>query len=277
MTLSERNTLFKIGIILCSICTLFVAVSSFLIIPVFSQIMAEYTRRPGNVFQLITGFFLGNNNYAVYTSLTAAVVYSLISIIFIHFFFERTSSPEILYIAIFTISFALESVRFVLPLQHIFYFSFFYVGLASRVLLFARFFGIFSLFAAGLCAAGLEVQKTRNVIFVLIVASMVITIGVPIDSSNWNTSLNIVNSYNLMFSLVEIAVFITTIISFFIAAKIRDTREYINIAIGIMFALTGRGFVINVDNWTGLVPGIVLLSFGTVILCSKLHKIHLWL
>jgi len=277
MTLSERNTFFKIGIILCSICTLFVAVSSFLIIPVYSQIMLEYTRRPGNVFQIVTGFFIGNSNYAVYISLAAAVIYSLVSIIFIYFFFERTSSPEILYIAIFTISFALETVRLALPLQHIFYFSMFYVGFASRVLFFARFFGIFSLFAAGLCAAGLEVQKTRNVIFVLITASMVITVGVPIDNSNWNTSLNIVNSYNSMFFLVEIAVFITTIISFFIAAKIHDTREYINIAVGIMFALTGRGFVINVDNWTGLVPGIILLSFGTVILCSKLHKIHLWL
>jgi len=277
MTLSERNAFFKTGIILCSIFTLFVAASSFLIIPVYSQIMSEYTRRPGNVFQLITGFFLAKNYFSVYFSLAAVVIYSLISIIFIHFFFERTSSPEILYIAIFTISFSFESVRLVLPLQHIFNFSFFYVGLASRILLFARFFSIFSLFTAGLCAAGLEVQKTRNVIFVLIVASMVITIGVPIDSSNWNTSLNIVNSYISMFSLVEIAAFITTIISFFIAAKIHDTREYINIAIGITLALTGRGFIINVDNWTGLVPGIILLSFGTVTLCSKLHKIHLWL
>jgi len=277
MTLSERNAFFKIGIILCSIFTLFVSAASFLIIPVFSEIMAEYTRRPGNVFQIVTGYFLGSNNYAVYASLSAAVLYSLFSIIFIHFFFERTSSPEILYIAIFTISFALEAVRLVLPLQHIFYFSLFYVGLASRVLLFARFFSIFSLFTAGLCAAGLEVQKTRNVIFVMIVSSLIITLGVPIDNSNWDSSLNIVNSYISMFSLVEAAAFITTMISFFIAAKIRDSREYVNIAFGVMLALAGRGFILNVDNWTGPVPGIILLSIGTVILCSKLHKIHLWL
>jgi len=277
MTLSERNNFFKIGIVLCSICTLFVAAASFMIIPVFSKIMGEYTRRPGNIFQLLTGFFIGSSYYAVYISLAASVLYSLISIIFIYFFFERTSSPEILYIAIFTISFALEAIRFILPLQHIFYFSLFYVGLATRILLFARFFSIFSLFTAGLSAAGLEIQRTRNVIFVLIITSMVITISVPIDSSNWDTSLNIVNSYNTMFTLVSAAVFITTMISFFIAAKIRDTREYSSIAVGVMLALAGRGFVVNVDNWTSLIPGIILLSFGTVILCSKLHKIHLWL
>jgi len=277
MTLSERNNLFKMGIVLCSICTLFVAAASFLIIPVFSGIMGEYTRRPGNVFQLLTGFFMGSSYYAVYISLAAAVLYSLVSIIFIYFFFERTSSPEILYIAIFTVSFALEAARFILPLQHIFYFSLFYVGLAIRLLLFARFFSIFSLFTAGLCAAGLEIQRTRNVIFVLIITSMVITVSVPIDSSNWDTSLNFVNTYNTMFTLVSAAVFITTMISFFIAAKIHDTQEYGSIAVGVMLALAGRGFVVNVDNWTSLIPGIILLSFGTVILCSKLHKIHLWL
>jgi len=277
MTLSERNTFFKMGIILSSICTLFVTVSSFFIIPVYSQIMTEYTRRSGNIFQFITGFFLKNNNYAVYFSLAAAVIYSLVSIIVIHFFFERTSSPEILYIAIFTISFAMEAVRFILPLQYIFTFSLFYVVLAAKILLFVRFFGIFSLFTAGLCAAGLEVQKTRNAVFLMIVAALVITLGVPIDGSNWDTSLNIINSYNSMFSLVSAAVFITTLISFFIAAKIRDSREYVYIAIGAGLALAGRGFLINVDNWTSLVPGIILLSIGTVILCSKLHKIHLWL
>ena len=277
MTLSERNTFFKMGIILSSICTLFVTVSSFFIIPVYSQIMTEYTRRSGNIFQFITGFFLKNNNYAVYFSLAAAVIYSLVSIIVIHFFFERTSSPEILYIAIFTISFAMEAVRFILPLQYIFTFSLFYVVLAAKILLFVRFFGIFSLFTAGLCAAGLEVQKTRNAVFLMIVAALVITLGVPIDGSNWDTSLNIINSYNSMFSLVSAAVFITTFISFFIAAKIRDSREYVYIAIGSALALAGRGFVINVDNWTSFIPGIILLSIGTVILCSKLHKIHLWL
>jgi hypothetical protein len=277
MTLSERNTIFKAGVVFCSICTLFVAAASFLIIPIFSEIMEEYTRRPANIFQFLSGFFMGNDYYAVYVSIAASVLYSLISIIFIHFFFERTSAPEILYIAIFTISSAFEAVRLILPLHHIFNFSLFYVSIASKILLFARFFSVFSLLAAGLCAAGLEVQKTRNVIFVIIIAAAVITLGIPIDGSNWDTSLNIVNSYISMFTLVEAAAFITTMISFFIAANIRDSREYVNVAIGVMLALTGRGILINIDNWIGPIPGILLLLIGTGFLCSKLHKIYLWL
>jgi len=277
MTLSERNTFFKAGIVFCSICTLFVTAASFLIIPVYSSIMEEYTRRPVNVFQALTAIFMKNDYYAVYVSLSASVLYALIGIIFIHYFFERTSAPEILYIAIFTVSLAFEAIRLILPLYCIYIFSFFYINIAFRVLLFARFFSIFSLFAAGLYAAGLEMQKTRNVIFVMILAALVITLYVPIDSSNWDTSLNVVNSFSSMFALVELAAFITTMISFFIAANIRDSKEYYYVAIGVMFALAGRGFLISVDNWIGFVPGILLLSIGTGFLCSKVHKIHLWL
>jgi len=277
MTLSERNTFFKAGIVFCSICTSFVAAASFLIIPVYSAIMEGYTRRPTNLFQVLTAIFMKNDYYAVYVSLSASVLYALIGITFIHFFFERTSAPEILYIAIFTVSLAFEAIRLILPLYCVYIFSLFYVNIAFRVLLFARFFGIFSLFAAGLYAAGLEMQKTRNVIFVMIIAALVITLRIPIDDSNWDTSLNIVNSYSSMFVLVELAAFITTMVSFFIAANIRDSKEYFYIAIGVMLVLVGRGFIINVDNWIGFVPGILLLSIGTGFICLKLHKIHLWL
>jgi len=277
MTLSERNTVFKIGIVFCSICALFIVAASFLIIPVYSKIMEEYTRHPANFFQFFTGIFMKNNYYAVYVSLVVSVLFSLIGIISIHSFFERTSAPEILYIAIFTISFAFETIRLILPLHHIYIFSLFYVSLASKFLLFIRCLSIFSLFAAGLCAAGLEIQKTRNVIFVIIIAAAVITFGVPLDGSNWDTSMNIINRYSSTFALVELTAFITTMISFFIAAKIRDSKEYINVAIGSMLALIGRSFLIDVDNWIGPILGILLLSIGTRFLCSRLHKIHLWL
>jgi hypothetical protein len=276
MTLSERNTFFKTGIVLCSICALFVLAASFLVIPVFSEIMEEYTRRPVNFFQVLAGF-LKNDFYAVFVSLAASVLYSLISIIFIHFFFERTSVPEILYIAFYTVSFAFEAIRLILPLHHFYNFSQFYVSIAFKSLLFIRFFGVFSLFTAGLCAAGLEIQKTRNVIFIIVIASLVITLSVPIDASNWDTSINIVNSYTSMFALIGLAVSVITMISFFIAANIRDSREYINVAVGAILVLTGRSFLLNIDNWLGTIPGILLLSFGTGFLCSKLHKIHLWL
>ncbi|MCL2764532.1 MAG: hypothetical protein FWD40_04555 [Treponema sp.] len=269
MTLSERNTFFKAGIAFCAVCILFVTAVSFFVIPVYPE-MDQNVRRPA--FAL-----LSSDYFAVHSSIALSVLFSLAGIILIFCFFERTSVPEILYVAAFILSFAFEALRLILPLHFIMNFPSFYLLMAFKFLLFIRFFGIFSLFAAGLCAAGLEVQKTRNVIFVIVIAALVVTMGVPVDVLNWETSLNMVNGYSSIFRMIELTAFITTMISFFVAAKIRGSGEYTYIAIGVMFALAGRSILINADNWTGPVSGILLLSVGTWFLCSKLHKIHLWL
>jgi len=303
MTLSERNIFFKAGIVFCSICTLLVLAASIITAPQVNHILRtnhgqginkvllldkesldnleikeeENLRRPSSLFQFITGLFLKNNYIAVHVNLVLSVLFSLIGIILIYSFFERTSAPEILYIAIFTIAFAFEAIRLVLPLHFVFNFPSFYVRIVFRVLLFIRFFSLFSLFAAGICAAGLEVQKVRNVIFIMVIASFIITMGVPIDVLNWDTSLNMVNGYASMFRMIEVLAFLTTVISFLIAGKTRGSKEYNYVAIGVLLALAGRTIFIGVDNWAGPVLGILLLSAGTWFLCSKLHKIHLWL
>ena len=276
MTLSERNTFFKAGIFFCGVIILLILAASFLVVPFYPEI-GENTLRPGNIFQAVTGRISGNNYYAVHTALALAVIFSFIGMILIHSFFERTPTPEILYIAFFTLSLSFEALRLILPLQMIQNFPSFYVRIAARVMLFARFFGIFSLFTAGLCAAGMDVQKTRNAVFIIIVAVMTIILGVPIDVYTWDTGLNLISGYTSMFRMVDILVFVTTITSFFIAAKVRDSKEYVYAAVGVMFALIGRNILLGTDNWTGIIQGILMLSFGTWFLCQKVHKIYLWL
>ena len=283
MTLSERNTFFKAGIVFCAVCTLLIIAVSVLIIPNYMKTdsnlrlrLEETTQRPSSIFHAVTSRFLGFNFYAVHASLGILAVFSLITMILIYYFFERTSAPEILFIAIFTISLSFEVIRLILPLYLIYNFPSVYVRTASQMLLFSRFFGIFSLFAAGICSAGLEVQKIRYVIFVMIIAAMIITIGVPIDVQNRDTSINMVTGFNTIFRLIELIVFITTTVSFLISAKNHDSKEYIYVAVGIMLALSGRHILFNIDNWIGPLPGISMLTFGTWFICIKLHKIYLW-
>jgi hypothetical protein len=276
MTLSERNLFFKIGITFCAIIALLTLAASFLTVPVYSA-MEENSRRPTDFFQFIISRFIKSDYYAVHASLSAAVLFSLIGMSLIHFFFERTSSPEILFIAIFTISFSFEAMRLILPLYLIFNFPSFYLLIAARTLLFARYFSIFSLFAASVCAAGFETQRTRNIILVIFVAVLFVTLGVPIDTQNWDTTFNMINGYTSMFGFIEVIAFFTTVISFFVAAYVRRSREYVYIGIGVVLAMAGKTILLGTDNWAGPFPGILLLSFGTSFLCAKLHKLHLWL
>jgi hypothetical protein len=275
MTLSERNLFFKIGIVFCALIVLLTLAASFLTVPVYSS-MEENSRRPTDFFQFFVNKFIKTDYYAVHASLAAAVLFSFTGMLLIHFFFERTTAPEILFVAIFTISFSFEAIRLILPLYLIFNFSSFYLLIAARILLFARYFSIFSLFTASVCAAGFETQKTRNVILVIFIAVLFVTLGVPIDTQSWDTAFNMISGYTSMFRLVEIIAFLATVISFFVAAHIRSSPEYIYIGIGVILALAGKSILLGTDNWAGPVPGILLLSFGTWFLCSKLHKLHLW-
>jgi hypothetical protein len=162
-------------------------------------------------------------------------------------------------------------------MQDIFEYPFFYRLSAARILLFARYFGIFSLFTAGICAAGMEIQRNRNIILTIIIAALLIVLVIPIDTQTWDTSFKMINGYNNILKMMETVAFIATSISFFAAAKVRDSKDYIYVGIGVVLALSGRSILLEADNWAGPVLGILLLSFGTLIICSKLHKIHLWL
>jgi len=276
MTLSERNIFFKVGIFFCAAVILLILAASFVVVPTYSEIEVN-ARRPNHVFQVIIGWIIGNNYYAVHTVLILTALYSFAGMLLIHSFFERTPTPEILYIAFFTISLSLEVLRIFLPLNLLFILPSFYLRITARALLFARFFGLFSLFTAGLCASGLDVRNTRVSIMIIIVATLLITLGVPIDAHTWDTGFNLINGYTSIYRWTEILVLITTMISFFIASKVRGSKEYIFVAIGVMIALIGRNILIGTDNWLGTILGIIFLSFGTWFLCSKVHKIHLWL
>ncbi|MCL2175074.1 MAG: hypothetical protein FWB73_03410 [Treponema sp.] len=276
MTLSERNIFFKIGIFCCIAVILLITAASFLTVPVYPEI-EENPQRPDYYFQFITGIFLGNSYYAVHTALILSAVFSLVGMILIHVYFERTPTPEILYIAFFAVSLSFEALRLFLPLNFVYNFPSFYLRITTKVLLFARFFGLFSLFTAGLCAAGLDIQKARNAIFIILIAALTITLGVPIDVHSWDTGFNTASGYITTFRLIELVVFITTMVSFLVASKIRDSKEYVNVAIGVILALIGRNILLGTDNWIGCFLGILLLSFGTLFLCSKVHKIYLWL
>jgi hypothetical protein len=276
MTLSERNVFFRAATAFCAVSALLTLAISWLVVPLYKTI-GENLRRPEEFAQFFLGRLFEPDYFAVQASLSALVIFSLIGLFLILSFFEQTATPEILYISFFIFSFSFEIIRFIMPLHLIYSIQSFYILVLFRILLFARYFGIFSIVAASLCAAGLEVQMNRNLILILIAASLVIVTGVPIDIQSWDTSFNVIYGFSSIFKVIEAAAFFTAVTSFFIAANVRGSVEYVYIGIGVMFAFIGRYFLLNFDNWAGPIPGIIMLSFGTWAACSKLHRIYLWM
>jgi len=277
MTLSGRNIFFKAGIAIAAICTFLGLIASFELIPAYASIDTEDFFRPQSFFNAFTGNYLEISFYAVHAAVLAAVIYSLVSVLMIYYFFEKTQSPEILYIAFFSISLSFEAARLVLPLHFIHNIPPVYQLMASRLLLFGRYFGIFSLFTASVCAAGFDVQKTRTVVLSIFFVVVIIVAGIHIDTQRWDTSLNMMTGFSPLFRFVEWAALIITAASFFAGAGIRGSKEYIYAGIGALLAMTGRNILLYTDNWAGPVFGALFLAIGTWLICSRLHKIYLWL
>jgi hypothetical protein len=149
--------------------------------------------------------------------------------------------------------------------------------IASRILLFGRYFGLFSLFAASVCAAGMEMQKQGNIIFILAIAALVIALSIPIDGLSWDSSLSLMYGYASMFKMVEIGIILITMVSFFVSAYTRGSREYVLIGIGSLFVSLGRNLLLGADTWLTPLPGLLLLGLGAWFICNQLHKVYLWL
>jgi hypothetical protein len=277
MTLSVRNNFFRAGIVLAVLSLGLTSMGGYFAFPAFKQTLAASALRPGGLVQFFSEKITEPSEFVPFVTMLGAVVFSLVSIILISYFFEKTQSPEILFFGFFVISLSFEFVRIVIPLKAIFPFSSFYIISASRVLLFGRFFGLFSLFAASVHSAGLDVQKQEYVFFTLVLAALLIALNVPIDSLTWDTSFRTQNGYSSMLTVAEGGIFVITIITFFISAYTRGSKTYLPIGLGVFLAFAGRNILLLSDTWLTPFPGLLLLAAGIWFACAKIHREYLWM
>jgi hypothetical protein len=277
MTLRERNTVFKTGIGIAAVAIALIAGASALILPVrppvFPALLNEASGGAAGVFPA----FFPLAPYAAFTSFLASALYALVALIAIYYFFEKTQSPEILFFAFFVLSFSLEAVRVVIPLKKVYELPHLYLIMAERVLLFGRYFGLFSLFTASVYASGFDVQKQKNNILVLLSVVLVLSLGVPIDGFSWDNSLSMTTGYHGLFKMVEVSIALITVTSFLISAFSRGSREYVFISGASLLAFLGRDFLLYADTWFAAALGVALLAAGTWLICTKLHSVYLWL
>ena len=276
MTLSARNRFFKGGIILATLSLCIIAVGGYFTFSVFPRIEAYSAQRSWGMIQSFIAASAEPSAYVPLFTMIGAAAYSLISIILIYYFFEKTQSPEILFVALFVISLAFEVTRIIIPLKNVFPISGMYLVAVYRILFFGRYFGLFSLFAASVYSAGLDAQRQQNIFLVLFLVALIIALNIPIDSLLWDSTFMLLSGYKIMFYMVETGILVILVLTFFISAHTRGSRIYVWIGLGAFLALAGRNLLISSDTWITLAPGLAILIAGTLLVCSGLHKVYLW-
>ncbi|MDR2446669.1 MAG: hypothetical protein LBD58_05205 [Treponema sp.] len=277
MTLKERNVFFKIGVCVAVLALAAVAASSAVIFrvdpPAYPAVVEGAVQRPSGLIPNL----LRPSAYGVFTSIIISALYALAAIIYIYLFFEKTQSPEILYFGFFVLSFSFEACRVMIPFANVNELSSIYIGIAGRMLVFGRYLGVFSLFAAGVYATGFNAQEQRYPIIMLVSVSVMFAVEAPIDGFSWNTALNVTNGYSKLFKPIEMSVAAITLTSFLISALTRGSVMYLSISAGVLLALMGRSFLLNADTWVAPILGALFLGTGTWLVSAKLHSVYLWL
>jgi hypothetical protein len=277
MTISSRNNCFRAEILVSAALLITTGVAAVRVLSHYPSLVARAGGRPPGPFQALAAHFLGPFPWAPLISMMGSILFALISLILILYYFEKTPAPEMLFVSFFVFSLAFEAGRIMLPLIAAWNLPGVFGVMAQRVLLFGRYAGIFSLFVAGLCASGLEMQRQVNIILIIILAGLVIALGVPLDSLAWDTSLCLVTGYGLMFLLVEAGVALIGALSFFVSAHTRGSRKYAGAGAGAFLAFLGWGTFLRSDTWPALALGLILLALGTWLVCGQLHRVYLWL
>ncbi|MDR2144784.1 MAG: hypothetical protein LBP29_10490 [Treponema sp.] len=277
MTLSQRNRYFMAGIVLSSLCLLGMIPHITRLLPFYPELTAAAVKRVPGLFQQAAAHFFDAAPLAPFATAAASVAYTLAVSILIYFFFEKTQSPEILFFGLFTLSFTFEVLRFMLPLKQLYGFSGLFLIVGARVLFFGRFFGVLSLFASSLYAAGFDLQKQGTVVIAIAIATLIVSLGLPVDGFSWDTNLVMVSGYTVILRLAETGILVISVISFFAAAYIRGSREYLAAGLGAFLVFAGRDLLVNADTWLTPVPGFVMLCAGTWLISAKLHQVYLWL
>jgi hypothetical protein len=277
MTLSQRNRYFIAGIVLSSLCLLGIFPHITKLSPFYAELSAAAVKRVPGLFQQAAAYFFDAAPLTPFATVVASVTYTLVVSLLVYFFFEKTQSPEILFFGLFTLSFTFEVLRLMLPLKQLYGFSGLFLILGARILFFGRFFGVLSLFASSVYAAGFELQKQGTVVIAIAIAALIVSLGIPIDGFSWDTNLVMVSGYAVILRLAETGILVISVISFFVAAYIRGSREYLVVGLGAFLVFAGRDLLINADTWLTPVPGFIMLCTGTWLISAKLHQVYLWL
>jgi hypothetical protein len=192
-------------------------------------------------------------------------------------YFEKTQTPEILFFGLFAQSLAFETIRILVPLRDLYPFPGMLLIFGTRVLIFGRLFGIVSLFASSVYAAGLDFQKQGRVILAMVIAILVVSLKVPVNGLAWDTSYTMIFAYSSMFRFAENILLGITVASFLVAAHVRGTGDYLFIALGALLVSAGRSMLISADTWVTPLPALLVLGAGTWLVMVRLHRVYLWL
>lgn len=267
MTVALRDTILFIGIFI-AIVMLCISLAFLVLFFLFPDSILSPLQ---NILKIHSSSFL--------LFLTKILLFSIIGVIASIFFrrqFRRSVLGESFFFTIFLVSLAFETLALlqvvVLGLDKSPYFG----TIVTRAVVLGRLVGVFSLFASGLFAAGIQYKKFGVYAGVGFLLSLIFSASIAVDSSVLQANLlnRIGNMMELRIALWVIQAF--AVLNFFWAGFSLNNRDYSLMGIGFIVLIVGKELLFAYSAPVILLIGFILLVLGIVFFGNRLQAVYLW-
>lgn len=190
--------------------------------------------------------------------------------------FRRAASPEILFVAVFVISLAVEQLRLVQYILVAGEYPLHFGALVSRALRFGHVLGALSLFTASLYAAGTDYARVGSVLTFLLLLAFAIVYFMPVDALELTPLLMHRVGMGQSLDILLSVLWALTVINYVFGAvrAVRDDSTLL--AACVATVVVGRGLLMYVPTMATAVVGGGLLIGGLVIYAWTNRLYYLW-
>jgi len=217
-----------------------------------------------------------SSHYLAAAGIGLCTIFAALSLGFILYSFRKTVSAEIYFYSFWVLSVGLEVLRLVVFDLAAGGGSVYWQIVATKVLLFARYAGYFSLFTSGLYAAGFRNEKLGTVAAVILALSLGLATAMPVNTGSFAPTLELRAGYVEINAGLVLVVALVTAANYLYAARSSGEASYRLVALGAAVFLVGHRLLTTQWNPFAMIAGFVLLVAGSWLFVSRLHSYYLW-
>lgn len=273
MTLKTRNRLFVVLLGISLLCIVAAAVALLTAFTHHAIVPPTAYRVPSFTARLpLAGYHFS----ATMLAIAVLVLYVPVVLALLLLAFENTQTSELLFFATFLLGCLCEGSRLLIPLFALGE-SFSQLQLfMGRALFVGRMLAPLSFVGAAILSDSDQRQDLERNVLIIIAAAILTALAVPLNTAQVTTACTITWGFPRLFTAMRALFVVTAVVSFWLNGWRHDTAELRHIALASLLVLCGYQLLACADNFVFLIIGLALLSMGTYLLLTKLHKLYMW-
>lgn len=220
--------------------------------------------------------FAGFSSSAAVLAIAVFPLFSVVSLAYVLFAFEKTQTIELTFFAACSFALALEAFRLYIPLGGLWANANALSVDISRIALFSRLLAMLSLLAGIIFVTADNSQQTGTGIFILSFFAFTLAKAIPVNSVELGANFIVRNGYTSAIEFFLTMLAAMSVAGFLIQGLTRSVPEYVRAAFGLALFLAGYALLLACDAWLTLGAGTALFFGGSRLFLKSLHSLYLW-